>query len=154
MVQESRGEFEVVKGSSISVLVVDDSEQWRNVVRASLSKNLRLHVMEEAADGLEAVQKASSQLPDLVTLDIGLPKLNGIKVAQEIKRVSPRSRVVFLTENHSCDIVDAAFENGAKSYIVKSEFAREFIPAIESVLEGKLFLSARLPALVIALQTM
>jgi len=65
------GETEVVKGSSVSVLLVDDFEQWRQVVRAALRARLGLHMFEEAVDGLEAVQKAAEQQPDLVMLDIG-----------------------------------------------------------------------------------
>ena len=61
----------MVKGSSVSVLLVDDFEQWRQVVRAALRARLGLHMFEEAVDGLEAVQKAAEQQPDLVMLDIG-----------------------------------------------------------------------------------
>lgn len=143
----------MVKEISVSVLVVDDCEQWRKLVRASLTKHLGLHVIEEAADGLEAVQKAADLVPDLVTLDMALPKLNGIEVARRIRRLSPSSRVVFLTENRSCDVAEAAFESGAKTYIVKSEFVREFIPAVEAVLESKGLLSVRLAALAIEPQT-
>lgn len=135
------------------MLVVDDCEQWRKLVRASLTKHLGLRVIEEAADGLEAVQKAADLVPDLVTLDMALPKLNGIEVARRIRRLSPSSRVVFLTENRSCDVAEAAFESGAKTYIVKSEFVREFIPAVEAVLESKGLLSVRLAALAIEPQT-
>ena len=152
--RESRGDVEVVKGISVSVLVVDDCEQWRKLVRASLTKHLGLHVIEEAADGLEAVQRAATLLPDLVTLDVALPELNGIEVARRIRYLSPSSRVVILTGNYSRDFAEAAFENGARSYIVKSEFVREFIPAVEAVLEDKGLLSVRPPALAIEPQTL
>ena len=92
-VQGSRidGEPEVVKASNLSVLVVDDFEQWRRVVCATLRAKLGLHIFEEAADGLEAVPKAADLQPDLVMLDIGLPELTGIEVAREIRRISPKS---------------------------------------------------------------
>ena len=143
----------MVKGSSASVLVVDDFEQWRRVVRATLRARLGVHMFEEAGDGLEAVQKAAELQPDLVMLDIGLPKLNGIEVARQIRRVSPESRVVFLTENYSCDLAEAALNSGAKGYVIKSAFVGELVPAVEAVLEGRQFLSARLTALAMEPQT-
>ena len=132
----------MVNRTSISVLVVDDYEQWRKVVRTSLRTNFGLRTIEEAADGLDALQKATDRLPDLVILDIGLPKLNGIEVARQIRSVSPASRVVFLTENHTDDFAEAAFGSGAKAYITKSAFAKEFRPAVEAVLEGRELRSA------------
>ena len=84
-----------VNGSSACVLVVDDFEQWRRLVRADLEKE-GLHVIGEAADGPEALQKAEDLQPDLIVLDIGLPTLNGMEVVRKIRRVSPKSKVVFL----------------------------------------------------------
>jgi len=131
----------------VRALVVDDFEQWRRVVTAALQGKLGVHIIEEAADGLEAVQKAQEMQPDVVVLDIGLPMLNGIEVARHIRRISAKSKVVFLTENPSRDITEAALQDGASGYVVKSAFASELIPAIQAVLEGRQFLSAKLTAL-------
>ena len=131
----------------VRVLVVDDFVQWRKVVRTALEGELGLHIIEEAADGLEAVEKAQAMQPDLVVLDIGLPMLNGIEVARQIRRVSVKSKVVFLTENRSCDIRERAFQDGASGYVIKSAFARELIPTVKAVLEGGQLLSAKLAAL-------
>jgi len=131
----------------IRALVVDDFEQWRKLVRVALQGKLGLHIIEEAADGLEALQKAQTMQPDLVVLDIGLPMLNGIEVARHIRRVSAKTKVVFLTENHSDDVAEAALEDDGSGYVVKSAFASELIPAIEAVFEGRQFLSAKLGAL-------
>jgi DNA-binding NarL/FixJ family response regulator len=125
----------------VRALVVDDCERWRKIVRAALRRELGLHMVEEAADGLQAVEKAENLQPDLVVLDIGLPRLNGIEVARRIRSISPQSRVVFLTANDSCDLAEAACNSGAKAYVTKSEFVRELIPAIEAVLAGRHFLS-------------
>jgi len=135
--------------SSLRVLVVDDFEQWRRVVRTALRTKLGLEVWEEAADGLEAVQKAKVLQPDLVVLDIGLPTLNGIEAARRIRNVSPKSKILFLTENRCCEVADAALQEGASGFVVKSAFTSELIPAVESVLEGKPFLSAKLTAVTI-----
>jgi DNA-binding NarL/FixJ family response regulator len=121
----------------VSVLVVDDFERWRKAVRAALQAELGLRNFEEATDGLEALHKAAGLQPDLVILDIGLPKMNGIEVARHIRTISPESRIVFLTENYSCDVAEAALNTGANGYVIKSAFAGELIPAVEAVLEGR-----------------
>jgi len=138
-----------MKVPSVSVLVVDDFAQWRQVVRVALQGKLGLRKIAEAVDGLEAVHKAEDLQPDLVVLDIGLPTLNGIEAARGIRGASPKSKIVFLTENHSCDVAEAALDTGASGYVVKSAFATELIPAVEAVLEGRHFLSAKLTALTV-----
>jgi DNA-binding NarL/FixJ family response regulator len=129
--------------------VVDDFAQWRRVVGGTLQAKLGLRTIAEAADGLDAVEKAEDLQPDLVVLDIGMPRLNGIEAAQRIKRVSPKSKVLFLTENYSPEVAEAALDTGASGYVVKSAFARELIPAVEAVLEGRQFLSEKLSALTV-----
>ena len=138
-----------MKGSSVGVLVVDDFAQWRRVVVATVQQKLGLRVIAEAADGLDAVDKAADLQPDLVVLDIGLPRLNGIEAAQRIKDASPKSKVLFLTENYSSDVAEAALDTGASGYVVKSAFSRELIPAVEAVLAGRQFLSDKLSALTV-----
>ena len=133
--------------SSVCVLVVDDFEQWRRVVRTALQTNLGLQIFQEAGDGIEAVQKAQDLQPDLVVLDIGLPLLNGLEAARRIRRVSPKSKVVFLTEDRSSDVAELALQEGAGGYVLKSASASELVPAVEAVLEGRPFLSARLTEL-------
>jgi DNA-binding NarL/FixJ family response regulator len=136
-----------MRETSVRVLVVDDFEQWRRVVRTALQAKLGLQVFGEAADGLEAVQKAQDLQPDLVVLDIGLPTLNGLEAARRIRRVSPKSKVVFLTEDRSGDVAELALQEGASGYVLKSTSASELIPAVEAVLEGRPFLSAKLTEL-------
>ena len=126
-----------MKGSSLSVLIVDDFKQWRSVVRTTLHSKLGVSVFEEAEDGLDAVRKSLDLRPDLVVLDIGLPGLNGLEVARQISTISPESNVVFLTENTSCDLVELALNGLAKGFVIKSAFARDFIPAVEAALEGR-----------------
>jgi len=127
----------VKETSFVSVLVVDDFEQWRKMVRALLRDELQMQVMEEARDGIEGVQKARKLNPDLVVLDISLPGLNGIEVTRQIKSVSPTSKIVILSENRSSEVVEAALDKGACAYVVKSECTRELIPAVEAALSGR-----------------
>jgi len=135
--------------SVLRVLLVDDYEAWRVFVASLFQNQPDLRIIGEATNGLEAVQTAQQIQPDLILLDIGLLKLNGLKVARRIREVSPRSKIVIVSENRSRDIAEAALRNGAGGYIVKSSAASELLPAVATVLQGKQFLSARLtgPAL-------
>ncbi len=129
---------------SIRILVVDDFEPWRQKVCSMLQAHPDFSVIAEAVDGLEAVRKAQDLKPDLILLDIGLPKLNGIRAALEIQRVSPESKILFLSENRSWDIAEAALATGAYAYLTKSNAGRELFPAIDEVLQGRQFVTADL----------
>jgi len=103
-----------------------------------------LQIICEVSDGLEAVQKAEELQPDLVLLDIGLPNLNGIEAARRIRELSPKSRILFVSEDRSWDIAGEALRTGANGYVVKSDAASELLPAVEAVLQGKQFVSSGL----------
>jgi DNA-binding NarL/FixJ family response regulator len=133
-----------LEGSITSILVVDDYEPWRRFVSTTLQKQPTLQVIGEAVDGLEAVQKAQQLQPDLILLDIGLPTLNGIEAARRIRELSPKSKILFLSENRSWDIAEEALRTGAGGYVVKSDVVSELLPAVEAVLKGKRFVSASL----------
>jgi DNA-binding NarL/FixJ family response regulator len=98
-------------------------------------------VIAEASDGPEALQKAEELKPDLIVLDIGLPKLNGIEVALRIRQVSPSSKIVFLSHNNDLDVVRAALSTGARGYVHKTDAGSELLPAVYAVLRGKQFVS-------------
>ena len=130
-----------MKESNIVVLVVDDYEPWRRFVCSSLKRQLKSPVMSEATDGAEAVQKTLQIQPDLVVLDIGLPKLNGIEVARQICEVTSQPKILFLSENRSLDVVREGLNIGGSGYVVKSNAAGELWPAVQAVLRGELYLS-------------
>ena len=130
----------------IRILVVDDYEPWRRFERLTLLARTEWQIVGECADGGEAIQKADELKPDLVLLDISLPTLHGIEAARRIQKVSPGSKILFVSENRSPDIVEEALNAGAGGYVVKSDGASELLPAINAVLEGKRFLSASLAA--------
>lgn len=126
------------------VLLVDDYEPWRRFLLTALQKHPELQVIGQVSDGLEAVQKAQELQPDLILLDIGLPTLNGIEAARRIRKVSPTSKILFVSETRSADIVEEALHTGAGRYVLKSDAASELLPAVDTVLKGKRFLSASL----------
>lgn len=127
-----------------SILLVDDKELWRRSVRSLLQAQQHLHVVGEAGDGLEAVQKSQELHPDLILLDIGIPTLNGIKAAARIGQVAPHVKILFVSQNKDLDIVHAALRNGACGYVLKTDAGRELLSGIAAVLDGETFVSSGL----------
>ena len=126
------------------VLVVEDFAPFWQVIRSTLSNRLDVQVIGEVADGLEAVKKAELLEPDLVFLDIGLPRLNGIEAARQIRKLAPKSKIIFVTQEASCDMVHQAFHLGAWGYVLKATAAFDLLAAVDAVREGRHFLSAGL----------
>jgi len=122
---------------------VDDFESWRRFIRLALLAQKRLQIVGEVMDGPEALQQVQELQPDLILLDIGLPTSNGIEVARRIRDVSPQSRILFVSENRSPEVVNAALSTGAGGYVVKSNAASELLQAVNTVLEGGRFVSSR-----------
>jgi CheY-like chemotaxis protein len=106
-------------------------------------KSLEVEFIHEVSDGLEAVRRAEELQPDLILLDIGLPKLNGIEAARRIREVSPQSKILFVSQGSSADVVQEAFSTGAKGYVVKTDVRQELPTAVNAVLRGESFVSSR-----------
>lgn len=126
------------------LLVVDDYEPWQRFVSTVLQTQTDLRIIGQVSDGMEAVRQAHELQPDLILLDIGLPTINGIEAGRRIREISPGSKVLFLSENRSPEIVEEALTTGARGYVVKSDAAGELLSAIKAVLEGRRFISASL----------
>lgn len=127
----------------IRILVVDDYEPWRRFCVTLLARE-GWHILGECSDGEEAIQKANELKPDLVLLDISLPRINGIAAARRIRQVSPNSKILFVNETRSPEIAKKALSTGAQGYVVKSDGASELLRATKGVLEGKRFISLSL----------
>ena len=127
--------------ASRRILLVDDSEPFRKLVALMLQGDFGLYSVEQAADGLEGVQKAKNLKPDLILLDIGLPKLNGIDASRLIRESSPNSKIIFLTGETDLDVVKAALDTGALGYIHKPCAGIELGIAVEAALRGRQFVS-------------
>ena len=130
--------------TSIRILVADDHESWRSLVCSRLKKELHLAKVFEASDGIEAVRKAQELQPDLIVLDIGLPRLNGIDAAHQIRSFAPDARILFLTGKSDPALAEAALLTGATGYLIKSDAGRELMTAVKAVIAGKRFVSERL----------
>ena len=103
-----------------------------------------MQVIGEVADGLEAVQKAELLEPNLVLLDIGLPTLNGIEAARQISKLAPKSKIIFVSQESSREVVQEALNVGAWGYVVKTKAAIDLLAAVDAVFEGKRFVSVGL----------
>jgi DNA-binding NarL/FixJ family response regulator len=131
-------------GALVNILVVDDHEPFRQFVCTTLGRQPNLQVIGEVQDGLDAVEQAEALQPDLILLDIGLPRLNGIEAARRIRRLAPRARIIFLTQESSSDVVREAFISGASAYVTKMLAGKDLLAAVEMVMQGKQFVSSGL----------
>ena len=123
----------------VRVLVVEDFTPYRQFICSTLASMGSLQIIAEVSDGVEAVQEAVKLQPDLILLDIGLPSLNGIEAARQIRKLAPESKIIFLTQESSADVVQEALNLGARGYVVKMKAASELLTTVEAVLLGKTF---------------
>jgi DNA-binding NarL/FixJ family response regulator len=130
--------------AKVRILLVDDNEPFRRFVASTLRDRQKLNVVGEAADGLEAVQRAEALQPDLILLDIGLPGLNGLDAARQISKLAPNAKIIFLTQESASDVVGEGLSLGAWGYVAKVQAGRELLVAVETVLQGQRFVSSSL----------
>ena len=123
----------------VRVLLVEDFEPFRRFIRTTLQTELQ--IIAEVSDGLEAVRKAEELQPDLILLDIGLPTLNGIEAARQIHLLSPQSKILFVSQESSADVIEEAMNSGELGYVVKAHAATDLLDAVEAVCQGRKFVS-------------
>jgi DNA-binding NarL/FixJ family response regulator len=131
----------------VRTLVVDDFSSFRRRVCWMLEENPEVRLIGEAADGAEAVQKAVEFQPDLILLDSDLPKLSGIEAARQIRKVVPKSKILFVSQDSNPEVVQSAFQLGARGYVIKSDAARELLTAVKTVIQGAQYVSRALAGL-------
>lgn len=118
---------------TLHILIVDDEPQIRNILRTIMEKHEGWVVCGEAADGIEAIEKAAELKPDLVLLDISMPNLDGLSALPQIREHNPAAAVLILTLHESLDMARLSSLAGASGYIAKSLAATELVPEIEKV---------------------
>jgi len=133
--------------SPVRVLVVEDYEAFRRFICSTLGKRPGLQIVGEASNGLEAVHMAEELRPDLILLDVGLPILNGIEAARRIRQLAPDSKILFVSQESSADVVQEALATGAGGYVVKTDAASKLLEGVNTVLRGEMFVSRRFAAL-------
>jgi DNA-binding NarL/FixJ family response regulator len=129
---------------TIRVLLAEDFEPYRTLVASLLAAKTGFQVIGVASDGLEAMEKVERFRPDLVVMDIGLPKLNGLSAARRICELQPTPKIVFLTQETDADVVKEALKLGAVAYLTKQRVGSDLGPALEAILDGKRFVSGGL----------
>ena len=129
---------------SVRVLVVEDYLPFRRCLCSILERRANLQVIGEVSDGIEAVSKAEELQPNLILLDIGLPMLNGIEAARRIRELCPESKILFVSQESSADIVQEAFRVGALGYVVKTHAGSELLAAVDALCQDRQFCEERI----------
>jgi DNA-binding NarL/FixJ family response regulator len=135
----------------LRILVADDHQVVRTGLRALLESKAGWQVCAEAANGREAVEKASAYRPDVAVLDIGMPLLNGVEATRQIRKVSPETEVLILTMHDSEQMIQGVLDAGARGYILKEDADRNLLAAVEAVRKHRPYLSSRVSAAVSSL---
>ena len=126
--------------SKIRVFLADDHQVFREGIRLLLEKVPDMEMIGEADDGEEAVTKVSQLMPDVVLMDITMPKLNGLEATRQIKQKHPSIKVLILTMHETDQYLSAMLEVGVSGYLVKTTTSRELISAIKAVHQGDVYL--------------
>lgn len=137
-------------GNEYRLVLAEDHTILREGVRAIFAAEEDLTVVGEATDGREAIQRAEELRPDLVLLDLSMPRTGGLDALKEIKRVSEGTRVLVLTVHKTEEYVHAALQAGADGYVLKDSSSADLLQAVRSVLAGERYLSPAIAGSVVA----
>lgn len=128
----------------IRVLIADDHTLVRRSIHALLDDAVNIEVVGEAQDGFEALELTRELKPDLVIMDVSMPRLNGIAATARIQEEVSPSKVVIISMYANRTLVQKALRSGAQGYLLKHDVSDELLPAIHHVLQGEVFLSQSL----------
>jgi len=118
---------------NLRILIADDHEIVRQGLRSLVESHTGWEVCGEAVDGSDAIQKVRELKPDIIALDIGMPRVNALDAAREILRENPKAKILFLTIYDTEQVVKTAVHVGAKGLILKSDAAKELVAAVEAI---------------------
>jgi PAS domain S-box-containing protein len=127
------------------VLVVDDHEVVRRGVSSLIQSQPKYEVCGEAIDGQDAVDKARELKPDLIVMDVSMPRLNGLEATQQIRTALPKTEILILSQHDSPEMMRQAFKAGARGYVVKAAIGRDLIAALDSVSSHQPFFDRTFP---------
>jgi DNA-binding NarL/FixJ family response regulator len=124
---------------TIRILLVDDHPIVRQGLRTLLEGRTGWEVVGEASDGVEAVEKAKDLNPDVMVLDVTMPRMNGLEACRLLRRQAPQLEILFVTQHDSPQMMREALDVGARGYVVKSNAARDLLEAVEAVSQHRVF---------------
>jgi DNA-binding NarL/FixJ family response regulator len=125
----------------VRILVVDDHPIVRHGLRTLLGGRPEWEIVDEAEDGIEAVEKADRLKPDVVVLDVSMPRMDGLEACRRIRKSLPKSEVLIVTQHDSPQMMRAALSAGDRGYIVKCDAARDLLAALEAVSQHRRFIA-------------
>lgn len=129
---------------TIKLLIADDYDIIRQKIKSSISKQPDMKVVGEAKDGQTAVKLAQALVPDVVLMDLTMPKMNGIEAARNILVDNPGIRIIILSMHSHKRFVADALKAGVSGYVLKSSLVDDLIRAIRAVMSNEFFLSSRI----------
>jgi DNA-binding NarL/FixJ family response regulator len=124
---------------TIRILLVDDHPIVRQGLKTLLEGHAGWEVIGEASDGVEAVDKAGKLRPDVMVLDVTMPRMNGLEACKLIREKAPGLEILFVTQHDSPQMMREALDAGARGYVVKSNAARDLLEAVEAVSQHRVF---------------
>ncbi|HAZ14608.1 MAG: hypothetical protein A2X86_00760 [Bdellovibrionales bacterium GWA2_49_15] len=130
--------------NGIRVLLVDDHPLFREGIKASLTNRPDFEVVGEASDGLEAIAQTAALKPDVILLDVSLPKLNGLEAAKILRQNHPESEILVLTMHNQYEYVERFLSLGVKGYMVKDAPPDEIRTAIQKIFEKQIYVDSRI----------
>jgi DNA-binding NarL/FixJ family response regulator len=128
--------------SATRILLVDDFPAVRSGLRTMLEGRVDWEVIGEAGDGEQGLAQAQRHQPDIAVVDISMPKMNGLTLTREIRRLLPEVEVLIVTDHDSRQMLKAAQEAGARGYIVKSQVGSQLLAAVQALSEHRAFFTS------------